>query len=69
MSNTIIYTPDSAHYIETSTLLSIRLAQYPDGSVRTQGAYQWTQGFSGGIVWKDVPVVMVDVNGQEVGNE
>lgn len=55
-------------YVETNTLLSIRLAQYPDGSVRTQGAYQWTQGFSGGIVWKDMPVVMVDVNGQEVGN-
>ena len=56
-------------YVETSTLLSIRLAQYPDGRVVTQGAYQWTQGFNGGVVWRDMPIVLVDATGQEVVNE
>ena len=54
--------------VETNTLLSIRLAQYPDGTVRTQGAYQWIKGFTGGVTWKDMPVVMVDEQGQEISN-
>ena len=43
----------------------IRLAQYPDGNQKIQGAYQWTQGFDGGLVWKDMPITMVDSKGQE----
>lgn len=54
--------------VESTTLLSIRLAKYPDGTVRTQGAYQWIQGFNGGVTWKDMPVVLVDEQGQEITN-
>ena len=42
----------------------VRLAQYPDGSQKIQGAYAWTQGFTTGFVWMDLPVVMVGMSGQ-----
>lgn len=43
----------------------IRLAQYPDGSQRIQGAYQWHQGFKSGYEWRDMEITMVDSKGQE----
>lgn len=45
---------------------AFRMAQYPDGSRRIQGAYAWSQGREGGVVWKDLPMVQVDEDGQEV---
>lgn len=41
-----------------------RIAQYPDGSTRIQGAYAWSQGQLGGIEWRDLPIVQVDEQGQ-----
>jgi hypothetical protein len=43
-----------------------RAAKYPNGAVRIQGAYAWTQGNEGGVVWKDLPLVNVDEDGQEI---
>lgn len=42
------------------------------GIVRTyaevplQGAYAWSQGDVGGVVWKDLPLVDVDEEGKEL---
>lgn len=44
---------------------SIRLVQYPSGAQCYQGAYAWTEGFKGGVEWRDLPVIMVDSKGQE----
>ena len=50
---------------EETMAISVRAAQYPDGRKIMQGAYRWTEGFKGGVIWKDLPLVMVDSNGQE----
>lgn len=42
---------------------TFRIAQYPDGELRVQGAYAWTKGLEGGETWRDLPVVEVDENG------
>ena len=47
-------------------LAAFRMAQYPDGSQRLQGAVRWTEGFMGGIEWRDLPLVKVDDSGKEV---
>lgn len=43
-----------------------RAARYPNGQTRIQGAYAWSQGDEGGVVWRDLPLVNVDENGQEI---
>jgi hypothetical protein len=45
---------------------NFRLAQYPDGNKRLQGAYQWSQGQQWGIEWRDIPTVYVGNDGQEI---
>lgn len=45
---------------------TFRLAQYPNGKQVVQGGYIWNEGFKSGIVWHDLPVVMVGENGQEI---
>lgn len=52
--------------MESKMASAIRLVQYPDGRQALQGAYSWTEGFMGGVTWKDLPVVMVGVSGQEL---
>ncbi|MGH1461238.1 MAG: hypothetical protein ACRBB6_04300 [Neptuniibacter sp.] len=54
--------------IRTQELIprNIRFGNYPDGSLRLQGAYFWTEGFKSGVTWEDIPVVQVDENGQEI---
>lgn len=42
---------------------TFRLAQYPDGRLRVQGAYAWICGLEGGETWRDLPVVQVDEGG------
>lgn len=44
----------------------LRAARYPNGEIRIQGAYAWSQGAEGGLVWRDLPLVEVDEDGQEV---
>lgn len=51
--------------IESTSPNAFRMACYPDGSTRVQGAYAWSEGSIGGVVWKDLPVVFVDMDGQE----
>ena len=51
---------------ESTMASAIRLVQYPDGRQVIQGAFSWTEGFKGGFTWKDLPVVMVGVSGQEL---
>ena len=46
--------------IESFEARVFRVAEYPDGSKRVQGAYAWVEGFSGGVVWRDLPLVKVD---------
>lgn len=50
--------------IESAFPNGFRMAQYPDGSLRMQGAYIWSQGKMGGITWKDLPLVQVGEDGQ-----
>lgn len=52
--------------IESPFPNAFRFALYPDGSRRLQGAHAWTQGSEGGVVWKDIPCVAVDEDGQEL---
>ena len=52
--------------IEAAFPNGFRMAQYPNGGVRIQGAYAWSQGDLGGIIWKDLPLVQVDGDGQEI---
>ena len=44
----------------------LRAARYPNGEIRIQGAYAWSQGDEGGLIWRDLPLVEVDEEGQEV---
>jgi len=55
--------------VEASFPNMLRAARYPDGQIRIQGAYAWTQGTEGGIVWRDLPLVEVDEDGEEVLQE
>ena len=48
---------------------AVRLVQYPDGRQVLQGGYAWTEGFSSGLSWMDLPVMMVDSSGQEVQDD
>ena len=62
--------PRIHHDVGPAKLISMaprdfRVAQYPDGSKRVQGAYAWSQGITGGTEWKDLPLVYVDASGQE----
>lgn len=43
-----------------------RYARYPNGDLRVQGGYMWHEGWSGGIVWRDLPIVDVDDDGNEL---
>ena len=52
--------------IESQVPNGLRMAQYPDGSRCLQGAYAWSQGDLGGVVWKDLPLVYVDDAGKEL---
>ena len=52
--------------IESPVPNGLRMAQYPDGSLRLQGAYAWSQGDVGGVIWKDLPLVDVDEEGKEL---
>ena len=53
---------------ESAMASSVRLVQYPDGRQVLQGGYLWHEGFKGGVAWKDLPVIMVGVSGQEIGD-
>lgn len=46
-----------------------REAIYPDGTTSIQGAYAWSQGDDGGVIWRDLPQVYVDTHGQEIPKE
>ncbi len=61
VANTMSYMP-----LRTESLMAtgFRLAQYPDGTQKLQGAYEWTEGFKSGFIWKDMPVVEVNIHGQ-----
>lgn len=52
--------------IESQYPNAFRQAMYPNGKVVMQGAYAWSEGSMGGIIWKDLPLVCVDENGNEV---
>lgn len=52
--------------VESQCPSVFRQAVYPDGKVVIQGAYAWSQGNEGGVIWKDLPLVYVDVDGQEL---
>lgn len=43
--------------IEQSIPHQYRLCQKHDGNLVLQGAFQWSQGFLGGIEWRDLPTV------------
>jgi hypothetical protein len=43
-----------------------RQARKPDGQIVIQGGYVWHEGFASGIEWKELPIVDVDENGNEI---
>lgn len=51
--------------IESTSPNAFRVAQYPDGDKRIQGAYAWSEGSIGGFEWRDLPLVYVDMVGKE----
>lgn len=53
--------------VDSNSPNAFRMAVYPDGSARVQGAYAWSEGSIGGVEWRDLPVVFVDMDGQEYG--
>ncbi len=55
---------DIKHRFAVSDVL--RVAQYPDGSVRLQSQCLWSHGETGGLAWVDLPMVLVDETGQEI---
>ena len=54
---------------ESTMASSVRLVQYPNGTQALQGGYLWNEGFKGGVVWRDLPVIMVGVSGQELQDD
>lgn len=52
--------------VESQYPNAFRQAKYPNGSVVIQGAYAWSQGSEGGVVWRDLPLVYVNEDGQEI---
>lgn len=52
--------------IESQYPNAFRQAMYPNGKVVVQGAYAWSEGSIGGIIWKDLPLVCVDDDGKEI---
>ena len=52
--------------IESQNPNAFRQAMYPNGKVVVQGAYAWSEGSMGGIIWKDLPLVCVDDEGKEI---
>lgn len=53
--------------VESSTPNMFRMACYPEGITRIQGAYAWSEGSIGGVEWRDIPTVFVDMDGKEYG--
>ena len=41
-------------------------ARRPKATANPAGAYAWSQGDVGGVVWKDLPLVDVDEEGKEL---
>lgn len=52
--------------IESQYPNMFRQAVYPNGELTIQGAYAWSQGNDGGVIWKDLPLVYVNEDGQEI---
>lgn len=48
---------------------TLRRVVYPSGREALQGAYQWSQGFDGGIEWHDLPLIKVDAHGRELPHD
>ena len=53
---------------ESTLPMTLRQVQYPTGRIAIQGGYQWTEGWEGGIEWRDLPLVQVDGNGKELSD-
>lgn len=45
---------------------TFRVAEYPDGARSIQGGYPFTEGWVSGIEWRDLPMVKVGEDGQEI---
>lgn len=61
IANSEAYKPSR---VVSNMATGFRMAQYPDGTQKIQGAYQWTEGFQVGYEWKDLPIVEVNIHGQ-----
>lgn len=51
---------------ESNMPSTFRYARYPNGELRVQGGYVWSEGWQGGIAWRDLPIVDVDHEGNEI---
>lgn len=51
---------------ESNAPSTFRYARYPNGELRVQGGYVWNEGWQGGIAWRDLPIVDVDHEGNEI---
>ena len=62
-SDLLFHSSIAAVRSEESAPRYYRQVQYPDGRIVMQGAYHWFEGWRSGVVWRDMPVVLVDANG------
>ena len=51
---------------ESNTPCTFRYARYPNGELQVQGGYMWQEGWQNGITWRDLPIVDVDDDGNEL---
>lgn len=51
--------------IESTLPVTIRRVCYPNGREALQGGYSWQEGSEGGVAWRDLPLIYVDIQGQE----
>ena len=51
---------------ESNAPCTFRYARYPNGELRIQGGYVWQEGWQSGITWRDLPIIDVDHEGNEI---
>ena len=53
-------------YYTTLSASDFRLAQYPDGSIKLQGRFPYSDGVNYGSEWRTLDTVRVDNDGLEI---
>ncbi len=62
--NSLLMSNSGAARMERSTD-EYRLGMMPNGVMVLQRAFTWTKGKEGGVTWRTLPLVRLDMNGNE----